>query len=216
MNPVLMAGLGVFTLVFSLTPGPNNLLLIATGAKFGLRRSLPHVAGVCLGLGAMSLAVGLALAGLSLVAPWLHATLRWLSAAYILYLVCRMATAKGFGQGVAGSWPTRFWQAAAFQWINPKAWAMSVGAMTLYTEPDRRIADAVLIAGLFLVVAVPCSLGWAAAGLDIKRRLQPRRTLRLFNGAMAALLALSLFPLALSPPRPAPKLSALSATAENR
>lgn len=204
MPPALIVGFLVFAIVASVTPGPNNLMLMASGATFGLRRSLPHVAGVCLGFSAMTLAVGLGLAGLFRVLPWLYLVLRWGAAAYILYLAFRLATAKGVGQGFAGLKPMSFWGAAAFQWINPKAWVMALGAVATYARPDRFVQGVGLIALVFLLFSMVSCLTWASFGVGIKRFLKEGWHLRVFNGAMAVLLAASLYPLVTEPAGPEP------------
>jgi threonine/homoserine/homoserine lactone efflux protein len=207
MNPVLFAGFLVFALVASITPGPNNLMLMASGVNYGLRRTLPHMAGVCLGFGVMCFAVGLGLASVFRTASWLYVVLRWAAAAYIVYLAYKMLTAKGVGTAVTGGRPMSFLGAVAFQWVNPKAWVMALGAITAYAEPANLTRDVGVIAVSFVLINIPCGLTWAASGVGIKRFLKRGRTLRIFNGAMAFLLVLSLYPLItepMAPSRPPP------------
>ncbi len=199
MNPVLFAGFLVFAIVSCVTPGPNNLMLMASGSIYGLKRTLPHMAGVTLGFGAMTLAVGLGAAGVFRVMPWLYGVLRWGAAAYLLYIAGRMATAKGTGTGIGGGRPMTFPGAAAFQWINPKAWVMALGAVTTYAEAGRLTADVALIAVVFMLVNVPCALIWTAFGVNIRRYLKAPWRLRAFNWTMAALLIGSLYPLVTEP-----------------
>jgi threonine/homoserine/homoserine lactone efflux protein len=189
MNPALFAGFLVFAFVSSVTPGPNNLMLMASGVNFGLRRTLPHMAGVWLGFGVMTFAVGLGLAGIFGTAPWL----------YILYLAYKMATAHGVGNAVTGARPMSFFGAVAFQWVNPKAWVMALGAVTTYAEPGRLAADVGLIAAIYVLVNIPCGLAWTVCGVAIKRFLKQGRTLRVFNIGMAMLLVASLYPLVTEP-----------------
>jgi threonine/homoserine/homoserine lactone efflux protein len=199
MNPALFAGFLVFAVVSSITPGPNNLMLMAAGANYGVRRTIPHMAGVCLGFAAMTLAVGLGLAGIFGAAPWLYVVLRWAAAAYILYLAYKMATARGVGNAVTGAGPMSFVGAVAFQWVNPKAWVMALGAVTTYAEPDRLAADVALIAAVYGLINIPCALAWTVSGVAIKRFLKRGRALRVFNIAMAVLLVASLYPLVTEP-----------------
>jgi threonine/homoserine/homoserine lactone efflux protein len=199
LNPALFAGFLVFAFVSSITPGPNNLMLMASGANFGVRRTLPHVTGVVLGFGFMNLAMGLGLAELFRLLPWLYPILRYGAALYILYLAYRMATAKGVGSAVTDSQPMTFLGAVAFQWINPKAWVMGLGAITTYAQPGRLVRDVALIAGVFVLVGVPCALAWTMFGLGIKRFLRRGWTLKVFNGVMAVLLVASLYPLFTEP-----------------
>ena len=199
MNPTLFAGFLVFAFVSSVTPGPNNLMMMASGVNYGLRRTLPHMAGVCLGFGAMTLAVWLGLSGIFRAAPWLYVVLRWAAAAYILWLAYKMAKAKGVGTAVTGGKPMSFLEAVAFQCVNPKAWVMALGAVTTYAEPNRLAADVVLIAATFVLINVPCALAWTSSGIAIKRMLKRGNTLRAFNIVMAILLVASLYPLVTEP-----------------
>ena len=199
MNPTLFVGFLVFAFVASVTPGPNNLMMMASGVNYGVRRTLPHMAGVCLGFGAMTFAVGLGLTGIFHTLPWLYVGLRWGAAAYILYLAYRMATAKGVGSAVTGGRPMSFMSAVAFQWVNPKAWVMALGAITTYAEPEHLARDVGLIAVSYVLINIPCSFAWTASGVAIKRFLKKGAALHLFNGAMAALLVLSLYPLITEP-----------------
>jgi len=207
MNPVVYAGFLVFALVASITPGPNNLMLMASGVNYGLGRTLPHLAGVCLGFGVMAFAVGLGLAGVFHAAPWLYAVLRWASAAYILYLAYKMVRSKGVGTAVTSGRPMSFLGAAAFQWVNPKAWVMALGAITAYAAPAHLARDVAVMSVSFVVINIPCGLTWAMSGVGIKRFLKRGRTLQIFNAVMALLLVLSLYPLItepLGPARPPP------------
>src|SRR3569832_373328 len=150
MSPALFAGFLVFAAVASITPGPNNLMMMASGATFGLKRTVPHMAGVVLGFGAMTLAVGLGLAELLKASPILFAVLRWAAAAYILYIAWRMVTAKGAGVAMTDEHPMSFLGAVAFQWVNPKAWVMAVAAVGTYAERGRFLVDVVVIALVFM------------------------------------------------------------------
>jgi threonine/homoserine/homoserine lactone efflux protein len=207
MAPALYIGFLVFGFVSSATPGPNNLMLMASGVHYGVRRTLPHMAGVPLGFGAMTFAIGLGLAGVFARAPWLYVVLRYAAAAYILYLAYRMATAKGVGSAVTGGKPMSFLGAVAFQWINPKAWVMALGAVTTYAEPGHLTRDVAVIAGTFVLIGIPCSFTWTASGVAIKRFLKQGGALHVFNAVMAGLLVLSLYPLITEPlgaPHPPP------------
>jgi threonine/homoserine/homoserine lactone efflux protein len=205
MSPALFAGFLVFAAVASITPGPNNLMMMASGATFGLRRTVPHMAGVVLGFGAMTLAVGLGLAEVLKASPLLFAVLRWGAAAYILYIAYRMVTARGPGIAVTGERPMSFLGAVAFQWINPKAWVMALAAVGTYAEHGRFLVDVVIIAVAFMIVTTPCALAWTSFGSGIRRWFKKPGHLKAFNWTMAALLVASLYPLVtepLGPPQP--------------
>lgn len=199
MSPAVYAGFLVFALVASITPGPNNLMVMASGTYFGVRRTLPHLAGVSIGFGGMTLAVGLGLAGVFRVAPWLYVVLRWAAAAYLIYLAWRMVTAKGVGVAVTDINPLTFWHAVVFQWVNPKAWVMALGAVTTYADTRALLLDVALIAASFMLISAPCCLAWTVFGAGIKRLLKRPWALHAFNWTMAALLVASLYPLFTEP-----------------
>jgi threonine/homoserine/homoserine lactone efflux protein len=199
MSLALFAGFLVFAAVSCATPGPNNLMLMASGAVFGLKRTTPHMAGVTLGFGAMTVAVGLGLAQVLKASPVLFGVLRWGAAAYILYIAWRMVTAKGPGIAVTGEKPMSFLGAVAFQWINPKAWVMALGAVGTYAEHGRFVLDVLIIAGTYMVINVPCALAWTGSGSAIRRWFKKPGHLKAFNWTMASLLVASLYPLVTEP-----------------
>lgn len=194
LNPDLLAALTLFAFVSSITPGPNNTMLMASGANFGLRASAPHMAGVTLGFVVLLLAVGLGLGGLFTAFPWLHEVLAAVGVVYLLWLAWKIATSSGLGLKTAGAKPQTFLQAAGFQWVNPKAWVMGLGAMTAYAPPENYIWNVVVVAAVFAVVSVPCVLCWTGFGVGLRRFLDRPATLRTFNLAMAGLLVVSLIP----------------------
>ena len=199
MDPARLAGFLMFALAASITPGPNNLMMMASGTVFGLKRTVPHMTGVILGFGAMTLAVGLGLAQVLKASPLVFGVLRWAAAAYILYIAWRMVTAKGPGIAVTGEKPMSFLGAVAFQWVNPKAWVMALGAVGTYAEHGRFLVDVILIAVVFMIVTVPCALTWTGLGSGIRRWFKKPGHLKAFNWTMAALLVLSLYPLVTEP-----------------
>lgn len=194
MTPELIVAFSLFALVSSGTPGPNNTMLMASGANFGLRASVPHMLGVSLGFGVMVLGVGLGLGGLFAAYPQLHTILAVAGAVYLLWLAWKLATAKGVGTGQGGGKPQTFAQAAAFQWVNPKAWAMALGAVTTYAPQENYVANIVVISAIFTAVNLPCVAVWTGFGVGLRRFLDKPAVLRAFNIGMAALLVLSLAP----------------------
>ncbi len=182
----------LFALSATLTPGPNNLMLLASGANFGVRASGPHMLGIAIGFPVMVAAVGLGLGAMFEQFPALHEILRWAGSAYLLWLAWRIATAAGAGQARRRGRPLTFLQAAAFQWVNPKAWIMAISAFAVYSAPDADpVPQALLFGIVFCAVAFPSCGLWTAFGSMLGRMLKSQWALRTFNGAMAIILAAS-------------------------
>ena len=191
----VLGPLVTFAVATSVTPGPNNIMLTASGANFGFRRTLPHLLGVAIGFTIMVLAIGLGLSEVFERLPVIHQVLRYGGAAYLLYLAYRIATAAPTTPDAAQpvGRPLTFLQAALFQWVNPKGWMMAVGAISTYTTAGGDlILESVMIALIFGAIGLPSAAVWAALGVAIGRLLQARRALRAFNIAMALLLVASL------------------------
>ncbi len=197
LTPELVAALALFAFVSSITPGPNNTMLMASGANFGFRATIPHLLGVSLGFFVLVVAVGLGLGGLFIAYPMAHDILAVLGGAYLLWLAWKIATAKGIGLGEGGGTPQTFLQAAAFQWVNPKAWAMALGAVTAYTPQQDYVVNILLVSLIFMVINLPCVGVWTGFGVGLRRFLDRPAVLRTFNISMGALLAASLIPLVL-------------------
>ncbi|MCR9277933.1 MAG: LysE family translocator [Pseudomonadaceae bacterium] len=188
-----LAALAMFAFVSSITPGPNNLMLMASGANFGLRRSLPHMIGVTLGFMVMLLGVGLGLMALFERYPLALTTLQVVCTGYLLYLAWRIATASRPDSTSSSGKPLTFLQSAAFQWVNPKAWTMGVSAMSLYA-PGQASADILTVVVVFGLINLPCISTWTLIGQRLASLLRSPTRLRWFNRIMAALLLTSLAP----------------------
>ncbi|MES2494709.1 MAG: LysE family translocator [Pseudomonadota bacterium] len=194
MGPDILFALVTFCVVSSITPGPNNMMLLSSGATFGFKRTVPHMLGISLGCVAMVLLLGLGLAGMIARAPWLYTALHVLSIAYLLYLSWRIATSVGVGGNAARARPMYFLEAAAFQWVNPKTWAMCLGVATSFTRPDHLYVDVPIVGLILAVVGLPCIMLWAGGGTVVRQLLDRPGALRAFNIGMAALLVASLVP----------------------
>lgn len=185
-----------FAVSSTFTPGPNNLMVMAAAANFGYVRTIPHMIGISVGFPLMVVGVGLGLAPLFEHYPATHIVLKIAGAAYLLYLAWRIANAAPGGDGQTRSRPFRFYEAALFQWVNPKAWIMAMGAIATYTTiGGDLIAETLTIAGVFLAITYPAVSLWAGIGLGIARILAGPRAMRLFNQGMALLLVVSLAPI---------------------
>lgn len=187
--------LAMFAFVSSVTPGPNNVMLTASGATFGYRRSVPHMLGICLGVVVMVLLIGAGLGKLFETEPRIYTLLKYVGAAYLIWLAWKIARAGNVDQGQSGSRPFSFWQAAAFQWVNPKAWIMAVGVVATYTPREGFFVNLMLSALVLGLVNYPCISVWTLFGSTVGRALRTPQALRTFNGVMAGLLLLSLVPI---------------------
>ena len=185
-----------FAFVTSVTPGPNNMMLIASGANFGFRRTIPHMLGISLGHALMVFLVGLGLAGMIHAEPNILTGMKIASVLYMLWLAWKIANSAAPGEGKSGARPFSFFQAAAFQWVNPKAWAMALGATSAYA-PDGSVRSYLIIAAIFASVNLPSVSVWAYTGQKLRVYLSSPARLRAFNWTMAGLLILSLIPVLL-------------------
>ncbi len=193
----ILSALVVFAFVSSVTPGPNNLMLMASGTNYGIFRTIPHMLGVGIGFTVMVLLVGVGLMQMFEAVPGSFQMLRVISIVYLGWLAWRIAMAvPAMDADVegAGGKPFTFIQAALFQWVNPKAWTMALTAIGAYTPPGQPFASVFLVALVFGLVNLPCVSVWVIIGTRIRRFLRDATRLRLFNWFMAALLLASLAP----------------------
>jgi threonine/homoserine/homoserine lactone efflux protein len=190
----IIAFLG-FAFASSVTPGPNNMMLVASGVNFGVRRTLWHVAGINVGFPVMLLLTGLGLGQVFQRYPMIYTLMKVVGILYMLWLAWKIATSGPVKEGrAAAGKPMTFWQAAAFQWVNPKAWAMVMGAIAAYTVPENFVGSLLIITAIYALVGTPGSLVWAMFGAALRNWLRDPVKVRWFNLAMAALLVLSLYP----------------------
>jgi threonine/homoserine/homoserine lactone efflux protein len=190
----LLPALG-FIIVSAVTPGPNNLMVLQSGANFGLRPTIPHILGISVGFPVMIVAIGLGLQYVFDAYPVVHSVLKWVTFAYLLWLAWQIASAGRPHADPAAAKPVTFLQAAAFQWVNPKAWAMAVGAMALYTTgTGNRLLEVFIIALMFGLVCFPNGVGWTLFGRAIAGFLENDRNRFWFNIGMAVLLIVSVVP----------------------
>lgn len=189
----ILGPLLTFALAATLTPGPNNIMITASGANFGYVRSIPHMLGITFGFAAMVMALGLGLGQLFKLIPALHTGLQLVGSAYLVYLAWRIATAGRAGKADGAGRPLTFLEASLFQWVNPKAWMLSIGALTAFTSGGGNyLAETAFIAGVFILVTYPSVTAWCLFGTAIGSLLRSDRVLRIFNWTMGGLVAASI------------------------
>ena len=178
-----------YSFVMSITPGPNNVMLTASGATFGFRRTIPHMLGISVGFGVELLAVCAGLGAIFTRWPELQSALRWIGALYLLYLGVRML-GSGPANSSVTSRPVTFLEAAVFQFLNPKAWVMTITAASLFLPHDLGVfAAAAYMLGVMVVMNLPCIAVWALFGSSLRRFLERPASRMGFNAAMAVALA---------------------------
>ncbi|WP_062210915.1 LysE family translocator [Aureimonas sp. AU12] len=196
MTADLLLALMIFAFVSSVTPGPNNIMLMTSGVNFGFRRTIPHMLGIELGFGMLLLAVGVGLGALVHAVPGLQLAMKVASAAYLLWLAWKIAFSKAAGGAAsAGERPITFLQAALFQWVNPKAWAMALVAMGAYVSAEAPTLSILAVTAAFLAVGIPTATLWTGFGIGLRQFLSDPRRLRIFNVAMGLALVATLWPM---------------------
>lgn len=199
MDIDLLLSLAIFAWVASITPGPNNLMVMASGAAFGLRRTLPHVAGIAIGFSSMIGAAVFGLGALLVGFPWALDVVRyagaawmfWLALQLLLPLLARPAEAEQTDVDVSAR-PFKLIEAALFQWINPKAWAMAVATAGAYSGVvEDTVGRTLAMCAVFLVVGPPSNIAWVLGGQAIRRLLSPQGGGRAFGALMGVLVAVS-------------------------
>ena len=190
--------LASFAFVMAFTPGPNNIMLTASGANFGFARSIPHMAGVVVGFVILLVVSGGGLGALLVTFPSLQTALKVVGGAYMLWLAWKIANAHG-GQDDMNpdARPLTFLQAAAFQWVNPKGVIIAFGAVALYVRPERAFLDLLILLIVFGLATLLSTVTWSSFGVALSRVLRDERRARIFNIVMALLLVASIVPMVL-------------------
>lgn len=197
MSLTTYVALLLYSFVSSVTPGPNNIMLFASGVNFGLRRSVPHMLGISFGFGILLAAVGAGLGAVLELWPLAFLLIKVLGGAYMLYLAWRIANAGPPDGATRAARPMRFIEAVAFQWVNPKAWTMALSAISAYA-PDQSMRSIGVVALVFGAINLPAVSSWTLLGTGMSRFLTSRGRLRAFNWTMAGLLVASLIPVLLA------------------
>jgi threonine/homoserine/homoserine lactone efflux protein len=191
----IFLSLVIFAFTTSVTPGPNNMMLLSSGVNFGFRRSVPHMLGITCGFFSLLVGVGFGLGALLKAAPTLFLALKIAGGLYLVWIAWKIASSRTLGEGKSGTRPMTFLEAAAFQWVNPKAWVMALSAMSTYADPAKYAVTVSIIAVAFALVNGPTISSWVGFGTIMREWLSEPRRLKGFNIIMAALLVLSLWPM---------------------
>ena len=191
---VFLALIG-FSFVSSVTPGPNNIMLLASGVNFGFRRTIPHMFGIAFGFGILLLATGFGLQQVFEEFPQLQLIIKVLGGAYLVYLAWKIANSGPVEAAEGAGKPMTFMAAALFQWVNPKAWVMAITAMTVYTGQPDFISSVFIVCAAFVVVNFPSVSIWCGFGVALREFLSDSKKLKIFNISMALMLIASLWPM---------------------
>ena len=189
------AALVLFAFTTSITPGPNNMMLFASGVNFGFRRTLPHMIGIGAGFLSLLIGVGVGLGAVLHAVPLMYTALKFAGGAYLVWVAWKIGMSRTLGEGRSGARPMTFLAAASFQWVNPKAWVMAVTAMATYTDEPHYALTVALVGLVFSVINVPTVSTWAGFGSVLRDWLSHPVRLKWFNITMAVLLVLSLWPM---------------------
>ena len=189
---ILWLPLVTFALSSSITPGPNNIMLAASGVNYGFSRSIPHMLGVSIGFFILFLAVAFGLGNVFERYPQLQMALKYIGSVYLLWLAWKIATASAATEQSVSSRPMTFFQAASFQFVNVKALMMAISSAVVFTLPgEHYIMSALLVGVVFTLVNLPCVSVWVAFGSGLKRFLRNEQSLKAFNWSLASLTAAS-------------------------
>ncbi|WP_458024560.1 LysE family translocator [Providencia stuartii] len=192
MNIETFISLSMFSFVTSITPGPNNIMLLASGMNFGLKRTMPHALGVSIGFLVMLIAVGMGVGALIKSSEIVYNILKYLGIAYLLWLAWKTTISRSVGSAKnSNEKPLTLLEAALFQWVNPKAWMMAIPGMALYTDSTNPYSSMLLVAVIFSLINFPSVTIWAMFGSELRERLKNPNVLKKFNLIMGLLLAAS-------------------------
>jgi threonine/homoserine/homoserine lactone efflux protein len=194
LPPAMLLSLCWFAFIGSITPGPNNILLAASGVNFGVRAAVPQMAGIFLGIVAVTLASGFGLGAVFSAFPMVRGAVRVLGFAYVLWFAWRIASAGSLGGGALPH-PMTFGTSLSIQPLNLKLWMTAIATVALYVRPGHTAADTVTVAAAFALLNLPCMFVWAGFGAMLREALQVPGRIRVFNLGMAAALVASVVPL---------------------
>lgn len=183
----------LFGCASALTPGPNNFMMLNSGLNFGIKKSMPHYLGICLGFPLMVIVVAAGFGTLFLKYSWIKQVLKVVGSAYILYLAWCIASSLSKPKDETRAKPFSFLQACIFQWVNPKAWLMITCAISLFSPSENQFTDALMLSFLFFVTCLPCLGVWLVGGTFLQKILKNEKQQKIFNLLMALCLVASIW-----------------------
>ncbi len=193
----MLLSIVTFTLSTVMTPGPNNIMLLSSGLTFGYKRTLPHIFGVMFGFAFMVVLVGLGMGVIFERFPSIFKVLKIIGILYLFWMAYKIANSDG-GYEIDKknqSNPFTFLQAAAFQWVNPKAWIMAITAISVFViSNENSLLQVLTIAFIYLLSGVISTNSWALGGVMLKKVIKNKKSVKIFNITMAILLVGSVVP----------------------
>lgn len=195
MSSDTLLALTIFATVTSITPGPNNAMVLASGVHFGFRRTLPHMLGIALGYGVMLAIIGVGVGTAMSVSPLVEVGMRLASGAWMVWVAWSLVRSTDANGSAARIRPMTFIEGALFQWVNPKGWVLALSSMSLFAKSGDLALDIAIIVATYVFTCLPSSGIWTAFGVRLRRFLGVPWRLRAFNVTMAALLLASTLPL---------------------
>ncbi len=194
-SSTMLLSIASFTLAGTMTPGPNNIMMLSSGLTYGYRKTLPHMMGVMLGFSLMVVCVGLGIGAVFELFPMIFTVLKVVGVAYLFWMAYKIASSKGDIETSKSSKPFTFLQALTFQWINPKAWVMAItSTLSFVTNPQRSLEQVLVIAFIYMLSGFISTNSWTLGGVYLKKFIKNTLHVRIFNITMAILIVLSVLP----------------------
>lgn len=191
MDFSIVAGFLLLSVPAFFTPGPNNLMLMTSSAKFGIGRTVPHALGIILGFPFMVFAVGLGLGELFTAFPVIKTVMKYAAAAYFLWMAWHLLGLK-IGEAEASARPLRTYEAALFQWVNPKAWAMATSVVAAFVVPGEARLFSLLAVTLGCLILSPFScIVWMVFGQQLQSFLERTKSERFLGAILAGLMCVA-------------------------
>ncbi len=190
----LLISIFVFSFATSITPGPNNIMLLSSGLTFGYKKTIPHMLGVVIGFPLMALLVGLGLGKIFESYPAILTILKIVGTVYLLWLAWKIANSTpSLNENANNSTPLKFMPIVLFQWVNPKNWIKIITAMSVYVNSaENALSQILVITIVFLATVIVSANTWTLGGVALKRFIKNKKAIRVFNISMATLLILSI------------------------